>query len=268
MKRALVDGIDLEYQIHGTGEPVVLVHHGAGVDWFLPMLNAPALRERFSMIAYHRAGYEGSGPLRPPLTFEKEAATFRGFVRELGYERVHVVGHSASACLAIEMALSAPDSVQSLALFEPALMAVASPPEVPRAIELYRAGDTVAAVDTFLSGTCGPNHRPVLEKMLPNAIEQALANAATFFQHELPALRQWSFGPERARGVHQPVLAVLGERSDSRFHQRQQLLKAWLPHLEEFILPRAGHLLHLENLDGMAVGLASFLARHPISVAA
>jgi pimeloyl-ACP methyl ester carboxylesterase len=268
MKRALVDGIDLEYLAHGTGEPVVLVHHGAGVDWFLPLLNPPALRERFSMIAYHRAGYEGSGPLRPPLTFEREAATFRGFVRQLGHERVHVVGHSASACLAIEIALSAPDCVHSVALLEPALMAVPSPPEVPRAMELYRSGDTVAAVETFLRGTCGPNNRPVLEKMLPNAIEQAIANAPTFFQHELPALRQWSFGPERARGVRHPVLAVLGEQSDLRFHERQQLLKAWLPQAEEFILPRAGHLLHLENLDGMAAGLAAFFTRHPIGVAA
>jgi hypothetical protein len=42
---------------------------------------------------------------------------------------------------------------------------------------------------------------------------QALADADTFFGHELPGLRQWTFGPEQARRITQPVLAVVGENS-------------------------------------------------------
>jgi len=34
MKPASLDGVELEFDILGIGEPVVLVHHGAGVDWF------------------------------------------------------------------------------------------------------------------------------------------------------------------------------------------------------------------------------------------
>jgi pimeloyl-ACP methyl ester carboxylesterase len=69
----------------------------------------------------------------------------------LGLPRAHVVGHSASACLVLQFALDVPDRVRSLALLEPALMAVPSPPEVPRALELYRAGDIAAAVDTCMA---------------------------------------------------------------------------------------------------------------------
>ena len=69
------------------------------------------------------------------------------------------------------------------------------------------------------------------------AVDQALADADTFFDHELPALRQWSFGPEEARRVRQPVLAVVGEKSDARFQQRQKLLLEWLPNVEPFVLP-------------------------------
>ena len=209
-----------------------------------------------------------SSRLAAPLTFSQEAANFRALTRHLGLERAHVVGHSASGCIALQIALEIPDSVHSLALLEPALLAVPSPPEVPRALELYRAGETAAAVDTFIRGTCGPDYRAVLEKAIPGAVDQALADADTFFRHELPALRQWSFGPDEARRVRQPVLAVVGEKSDSRFYQRQQLLLEWLPNVEPFVLPGAGHLLHLENPGGMADGLAAFLARHPLGVAA
>lgn len=36
MDRAALDGVKLEYEVRGAGEPVVLVHNGAGVDWFKP----------------------------------------------------------------------------------------------------------------------------------------------------------------------------------------------------------------------------------------
>jgi pimeloyl-ACP methyl ester carboxylesterase len=186
----------------------------------------------------------------------------------LGFERAHVAGHSARGCITLHLALQVPERVHSLVLLEPALMSVPSPPEVPWALELYRAGDKTTAVETFLRGTCGANCRPILETAVPGAFDQALEDADTFFRHELPALRSWSFGPDDAARVRQPVLAVLGERSDVRFHQRQQLLLEWLPDVQPFTLAGAGHLLHLENPDGLAAGMAAFLARHSIGAAA
>jgi pimeloyl-ACP methyl ester carboxylesterase len=268
MERTALDGVELEYEICGAGESIVLVHHGAGVDWFSPLLKEPALTGHYRLLRYHRAGYAGSSPLVAPLTFEREAANFRALMRHLGLDRAHVVGHSASGCIALQIALDVPDIVQSLALLEPALLAVPSPAEVPEALELYRSGDTITAANMFLRGTCGPHYRAILEKAIPGAVDQALADADTFFSHELPALRQWSFGPNEARRVRQPVLAVVGEQSDARFQQRQKLLLEWLPNVEPFVLADAGHLLHLQNPSGMANALAAFFARHPLGGAA
>ena len=57
MKRAAIDGVELEYETLGVGEPIVLVHHGAGADWFNPLLTEPALTGRYCLLRYHRAGY-------------------------------------------------------------------------------------------------------------------------------------------------------------------------------------------------------------------
>src|SRR5262245_16641757 len=264
MRTASLTDIELEYETRGSGEHVVLIHHGAGADWFSPLLDEPILAERFCLVHYHRQGYAGSSPLTGELTFAREAETFRALMKHLGIRHAHVVGHSASGCIAMQFALSASETVHSLVLLEPALMAVPSPPEVPRALEQYRSGDTVTAVETFLRGTCGPNASLILEDAIPGAGQQAVADADTFFGHELPALRQWTFGPDEARRISQPVLAVVGEKSDSRFHQRQELLLEWLPKVEPFMLFNAGHLLHLENPRGLALCMATFLARHPI----
>ena len=61
LERATLQGIELEYEVQGTGEePVVLVHHGVGVDWFRPLLEEPALTDNHCVLSYHRVGYGGS----------------------------------------------------------------------------------------------------------------------------------------------------------------------------------------------------------------
>jgi len=72
---------------------------------------------------------------------------------------------------------------------------------VTTAVQLYRAGDKAGAVDTFLQGTCGPGYRAVLDRALPGAFDQHVADADTFFGQELPALQQWSFTPDDARRI-------------------------------------------------------------------
>jgi pimeloyl-ACP methyl ester carboxylesterase len=266
LDRARLDGVEIEYEIRGTGEPVVLVHNGAGPDWFAPLAAEPALADRYRRLTYHRAGYAGSGPVPAPLTLGGEAARCRALLRPRGIGRAHVVGHSSSGNLALQLALDAPEAVRSLVLLEPALVTAApSAPQVPQALALYRAGDRAGAVDLFLQGTCGPDYRAALERAIPGALDQAVAGADTFFAAELPALREWRFGPEEARRVTQPVLAVVGERTDPVHRQRWDLLIGWLPHAEPFVLPGATHLLHLENPRGMAEGMAAFLARHPLA---
>jgi len=52
---------------------VVLLHHGAGADWFNPLFDEPFLTGRYRLLRYHRAGYARSSPLAPPLTFTQEA---------------------------------------------------------------------------------------------------------------------------------------------------------------------------------------------------
>jgi pimeloyl-ACP methyl ester carboxylesterase len=73
-----------------------------------------------------------------------------------------------------------------------------------------------------------------------------------------------SFGISHKEGS-MPVLAVLWEKSQPIFAERRELLLAWLPNVEPFVLPAATHLLHVENPRGMAEALAAFYAQHPLA---
>jgi hypothetical protein len=37
MLRAALGDVVLAYELRGSGDSVVLIHHGAGVDWFAPL---------------------------------------------------------------------------------------------------------------------------------------------------------------------------------------------------------------------------------------
>jgi pimeloyl-ACP methyl ester carboxylesterase len=141
-------------------------------------------------------------------------------MRHLGIERAHIVGHSNSGNLVLQLAMDSPEAVQSLVVAEPALMTVPSAQTarafIGSAMQQYRTGDKAGAVDTFLKGTCGPNYRAVVDAALPGALARYAADADTFFTQQLPAMQQWSFGRDEASRITQPVLAVIGEEQRRR----------------------------------------------------
>jgi pimeloyl-ACP methyl ester carboxylesterase len=275
MSRASLDGIELEYEVRGTGEPVVLVHAGVFARWYQPLLDEPALAGRYRVLTYHRIGYAGSSRLSGPVSIAQQAAHLSALMRHLGMQRAHVVGHSSGGNIALQLALDAPEMVGSLAVLEAALPLEAAGSErllstrafMAPVVERYRAGDKAGAVDGFMRGVTGPDYRTALDRVLPAAFGEAVASADTFFGQELPAVGQWSFRREDARRITQPVLAVVGERSLQQspiWGARQEMLVTWLPNAEGFILPGASHLLYLENPRGMAERLATFFARHSL----
>jgi pimeloyl-ACP methyl ester carboxylesterase len=171
--------------------------------------------------------------------------------------------------VALRLATDAPERVRSLALLEPAARGVSSSEQVVAAlrpvIAAYRAGDKAEAVDGFLRTVCGDDYRVALDRVVPDAFGDALAEADLFFQAEMPAVQQWSFGPDDARRITQPVLNVLGAESTPRFVEGSELVQSWFPDAERLSVPDAGHLLMVQNPVAVAQGLGDFFARHAIS---
>lgn len=265
MERAVIDNIELEYEVRGAGEAVVLVHWGVCATWAEPLLT---LAEGHRVLSYHRAGFGGSGRVDGAISIADHARHCRGLMAHLGLEPAHVVGHSSSAAIALQLALDFPEAVRTLTLMDAARPAPQTETQAAfartfaqPAIARYREGDAPAALDTFFRGVFGPDYRPALERGLPGAFEQAVADVDAFFGQELPALYQWAFDEQDARRVTQPVLLVVGARSAPTFAERRELLLSWLPNAEPFDLPDASHLLHVENPSGMAEALAGFFAR-------
>jgi pimeloyl-ACP methyl ester carboxylesterase len=272
MQRARVDGGEIEFDVTGTGEPVVLIHGALVAEAYAPLCAEPVLNSRYRLVRYHRRGYAGSSRVTAPFSLAQQAADCRALRRHLGLERAHVVGHSSGGVVALRLVLDAPEVVHTLILLEPALLDVPSGALVAeilgQALQRYGACDKEGAADTFLRWAIGSDYRTWLDRLIPGAFEQLVADADTFFGVEMLSMQDWHFTREDARRITQPVLAMLGAESASiwpGWNEVQERLREWLPHAESFVVSGANHALQQRDARGVAEAVAPFLARHPMS---
>jgi pimeloyl-ACP methyl ester carboxylesterase len=110
---ARVGNIDLYYEIHGSGEPLILLHGGAGaIEMFGPVL--PALAATHRVIAVDLQAHGRTADIDRPLSFEAMADDIAGLVRHLGLTKADIMGYSLGGGVAIQIALRQPRVVHRL----------------------------------------------------------------------------------------------------------------------------------------------------------
>ena len=56
MQRVQLNGTDVEYDVRGSGEPVVFIHGAILSDGFVPVIEQPGIAESFRIVHYRRRG--------------------------------------------------------------------------------------------------------------------------------------------------------------------------------------------------------------------
>ena len=154
MDRAKVNGVELEYEVRGAGEPVLLIDMLIA-DCFVPLLPEPALADGYQLIRYHKRGWVGSTHTPPPVSFAEHAADAAALLEQLGVRRAHIVGHSTGASMGAQLALDHPEKVHTLTLLEPTLLSLplgaAFLDAAAPVFEAYGNGDHAGALAMFVS---------------------------------------------------------------------------------------------------------------------
>ena len=273
MKNANINGTVLEYEVKGSGEPLLLISTGPIADCFVPFLSEKSLLKRYRMIAYHQRGQAGSprGPGSEAVSFEQHAADAAELLRHLDVPRAHVAGHGTGAAISLQLAADQPGRVHTLVLLELPLTSAPSAgaffEKAGPALAAYRAGNREDAMAKFLSAVSGLDWetcRTVIDKHVPGGVLQAIKDADTFFGSYLVGLNQWKFGQKEAAIIAQPVLSVVGTETDQWFVESQELLHTWFPRIEDCKIEGVGHLLHMQRPERVVSNVGAWLARHPM----
>jgi pimeloyl-ACP methyl ester carboxylesterase len=266
MDIANVNEVEIEYEVVGRGEPVLLISPVLA-DGFVPLLSTAALADRYQLIRYHKRGWVGSSHTTPPVSIETHADDAAALLDHLGVRRAHVAGHSSGAAVAAELAIRHPDMVSTVVLLELSLLSVPAGDDffaaVGPAFDAYQQRDHELAFARFMSTVSGVDWaacRDVLDERLPGCVDQAVADADTFFGVELPGLAAWTFDRARAATIQHPVLSVLGANTQPLWVEVAAFLRSSIPHLTEVTIDGVGHLLHIERPEPVADATAAFFA--------
>lgn len=113
------NGQELYYEVHGEGDPLLLIM-GIGYDSSLWTLHqVPALSPHFEVILMDNRDVGQSGKAHGSYTISDMADDVAGLLDALGVQRTHVLGLSMGALIAQELALRHPQRVNRLVLCGP-----------------------------------------------------------------------------------------------------------------------------------------------------
>ena len=271
MDRATVNGVELEYEVRGAGEPVLLIDMLIA-DCFVPLLSEPVLADSYQLIRYHKRGWVGSTHTPPPVSIAEHATDAAALLEHLGVRRAHIAGHSTGASIGAQLALDHPEKVHTLTLLEPTLVSLPLGGEFLKAaapvFEAYASGDHPGAFAMFVTAASGldwEDCQALLEQRIPGVVAQSIKDADTFFGVELPAVSEWKFGPEQAAALRRPVLSVIGAKTHPLWVEIGEFLRSSLPQVEECTIDSVGHLLQIQCPEPVAQGIAGFLVRNAMA---
>lgn len=229
-------------EIHGEGEPVLLLHGGFGsMEAWRPLI--AVLSPHFRVIApdlrAHGRTNDGDRPFDPELLAED----LRALLDALDVPRAHVVGWSMSGGLALELALRHPARVERLVM-------IAALAHHAGLQEAFREHLLAATADTWPAGTV--------------RAWRALAPDPDRWELVFGKLRDFiTSGPRRGADdyprVRAPTLVILGEQDTvvKPEHIREQA--AAIPHARLLACEDAGHGVPLEKPDQVNTAILRFL---------
>lgn len=115
MPTTLANGVKLYYEIHGAGDPLVLIN-GLGYDLWQWHKMIPLLAKDFRVIVFDNRGAGQSEKPAGPYTAHMLADDLADLLNRLGVKKAHVMGHSMGGFVAQAFALDYPEMLDRLVL--------------------------------------------------------------------------------------------------------------------------------------------------------
>lgn len=276
-----LDDARLFYEVRGSGEPMIVVHGGPGLDHRYLRPGLDILATRNTLVYYDQRGTGRSTTEVGPETVNLDAfvADIEALREALGHERIHVLTHSFGSMIGLAYARAHPDRVRSLVLVTPVEPGNRFNTETARRRAEARTDADSAELASLTTsegfaahdpGTLGrvfevafratmrdPDRVEELDLDLMDATARQGQDIAELLGGELSGDDGWTWLDE----IEAPTLVVHGEDDAPPVEMSAEMADA-LPngHLE--VLP-SGHFPFVEARDDLLAAVSGFMAGLP-----
>ncbi len=250
-----INNAKIHYETFGedsAGRVPVLLIHGSTSDGPTDWADIPqALAKHYKVLMPDCRGHGHSNNPNNSYSFKELANDAATFVRALGYERAHVIGHSNGGNVALVTVVEHPDIIQScipqaanafvtqyLIDREPGIF---DPDRVARESPAWR--DEMIALHSEVNG------KDYWRTLLKITVDEIIS--------------QPNYTPEDLSKVKKPVLAIMGADDTVNAPDRHaQYIAENIPGAEVWVPEKIGHNVHKDRRDEWLAKVLDFLKRH------
>jgi 2-succinyl-6-hydroxy-2,4-cyclohexadiene-1-carboxylate synthase len=273
MPRFAVNGIGLNVETGGSGEPLVLLHGfmGSARTW---ANHRPAFEDHYLTVSVDLPGHGLSDAPPDPSRYrmERVIADLAAALDQRRLDSVHLLGYSMGGRVALHVAVAYPDRVRSLVL-ESASPGLADSAERRARIDSDEALAQRLECDGLASFVDYWAQLPLFasQERLPEPVRadlraERLQNNVQGLANTLRALGTGVQSPlwDRLAAVKTPTLLIAGAL-DTKFVAINRDMADAMPRAQLVIVPDAGHTVHLEQPAVFDRLVLAHLAEHSAS---
>jgi pimeloyl-ACP methyl ester carboxylesterase len=239
---APVSGLQLYYEVHGSGRPLVLLHGGLlTIDLsFGPMI--PVLARNHQVIAVEMQGHGHTADIDREMTLENFADDIVALLGQLGIDEADFFGYSLGGAVSLAVLSRHPSLVGKLVL--------ASTPTRREDFAL----DGQLEADRMPTAADGQDWESAYRRVAPDP--DRFGDLIARLGAMVGAIADWS--PDELRAIGSPTLILIGDKDFISIQRAAQMLEL-IPNAQLAILPGATHVEMTRRADQMLAIIAPFL---------
>lgn len=263
MSKITANGIEFYYEIHGDGEPVVLLE-GLGYSSWMWYKQVDELKKHFKVIIFDNRGVGQTDKPDTEYSIELFADDTAEVLSALNIDRSHVLGVSMGGFIAQEFALKYPKMVNKLLLCSTSFGGPHSIP-IPQetlAIMLKGGGtyNSIAeikqAISTALAEESLDQHQDILDKIM----EEKMNNPQPKYAYQRQLMAGVSFNAEeRVQQIKAETLILAGKGDRVVPYKNSELLASKLQNSRVELIENGGHVFFMEQTEATNRTIIEFL---------
>jgi pimeloyl-ACP methyl ester carboxylesterase len=253
---APVNGLNLYYEIHGEGEPLVLLHGNFSAIGTSFGALLPTLARTRQVIAIEQQAHGHTADIDRPLSVGQMAEDTAALLRHIGVEQADFFGYSMGSAVALEVALRYPALVRKLVLASVSYQVAGMHPGLMDGIEQLQPEHMAGTPWEAEYARIAPNPGD-----WPKLVEK--------IKHLDKNLNDWT--AEQIRSIQAPVLLIIGDSDIIQPEHSAEMFRllgggvsgdmAGLPKSQLAILPGTTHVSLVSRADLLLAIIPPFLDR-------
>ncbi|MCS6806439.1 MAG: alpha/beta fold hydrolase [Acidobacteriota bacterium] len=265
MPKAQTNGIELYYEIHGHGEPLVLIA-GFGVGLWVWYKQIPTLSQSFQVIVFDNRGAGQSDKPEERHTIRTMADDLAGLLVALGIQQANILGASLGGFIAQEFALAYPQMTRRLIL---CATGFGGPHYVLPSEDVLSAMSDMEGLGTeerarqnirlFYSPTFIQEHPDEIEMLIRLYLENPMPEHARMNQ----LIAAMAFDTEaRLSAITAPTLVLTADQDICVPPENSKNLAERIPNATLMTISGAGHGFFIEKADEFNRLVTEFIQQH------